>query len=196
MPGFFIPDSDKACLDDNAFKTQSAYAGPDPNMEYARRNRWLIEIFEPFGTVQKGILVYARKCARPSPEIDVITVHHGQDEIYRPGKNRWGPIDFTFYEKADGNSLVNESAERIYKWWAETMIILQQSRHGELANYLKSGSIKMLDGVGRGIWEYRLYECWPIKVTPSELDYGDSQIAEISVTLRFNKAKEITTATI
>lgn len=191
MPGFHIPEAINSCLDDGAFRDRSAYTGPDPNMEYARRNRWLLEFMEPFGMVYDGILVYAHKCTRPTPEIDEVVIHHGQDEIYRPGKNRWNPIDFTFYEKAPGNPpTIDETASLIYKWWAKTTLVLTESRHGELRDYLKNGNLQMLDGSGKMIWEYRLYECWPMKVSPSDLDYADSNIAEITVTLRFNKAKE------
>lgn len=190
MPGFHIPQSAASCLDKDAFQERSTYTGPDPNMEYARRNRWMLEFLEPFGNVYDGILIYAHKCMRPTPEIDEIKIHHGQDEIYRPGKNRWNPVDFTFYEKSPGNPTFDEAAERIYKWWAETTIVLTESKHGELNDYLKNCNLRMLDGVGNKIWEYNLYECWPMKVSPCDLDYSDSNIAEITVTLRFNKAKE------
>lgn len=193
MPGFYIPDSTKACLDDHAFKGVSAYDGPDPNMEYARNNRWLIEFLEPFGNIKDGILVYAHKCARPTPELDEIRIHSGQDEIYRPGKNRWNPIDFTFYEKsptsAEGTT-ADEAAKRIYEWWSNSTLILRQSKHGSIANYLKTAHLQMLDGIGKSIWQYSLYQCWPVKVSPSDLDYADGNIAEITVTLRFSKAKE------
>jgi len=191
MPGFLIPNT-QPC--NEGFKGQSVYEGPDPNMEYARRNRWILEFLEPFGDIKNGILLYAHKCTRPTPEIEEIEIHHGQDVIYRPGKNRWYPIDFTFYEKAhgtgDGPPTEDETARRIYDWWARSMINLTESRHGELDDYLKYGNLQMLDGSGIGIWEYQLYECWPLKVSPSDLDYADSNIAEITVTLRYNKAKE------
>jgi len=192
MPGFYIPGAIESCLDENAFKgSAGSYLGPDPNMEYARNNRWLLEFLEPFGNIQNGILVYAHKCSRPSAEIDEIKIHHGQDEIYRPGKNKWNPVDFTFYEKSPGDEdSYNEAAERIYKWWSDTTIILRESRHGEIRNYLKSCNLQMLDGVGRRIWEYQLYECWPLKVSSSDLDYSDGSISEITVTIRFNKVKE------
>lgn len=190
MPGFNVPNAD-SCLDKDAFKGRSTYVGPDPNMEYARKNRWLLEFLEPFGSIQSGILVYAHKCTRPTVEIDEIQIHNCQDEIYRPGKNRWNPIDFTFYEKAPGDeSLIDEVAERIYKWWGETTIILSGSKHGKPSDYLKNGNLQMLDGTGKTMWEYKLYECWPMKVSPTDLDYSDGSIAEITVTLRFNKAKE------
>lgn len=187
MPGFKIPNV-ISCT-----SRPSTYDGPDIDVEFARTNRWLFEVLPPFGTIKDGILLYAHKCTRPTPEIDQIVIHHGQDEIYRPGKNRWSPIDITFYEKtkslSDIPKLVDEAAERVYKWWSESVLVLRESRHGKQEGF-PNGILKMLDGYGNTIWEYNLYQCWPTKVTPSDLDYADGNIAEITVTIRFNKAKE------
>jgi hypothetical protein len=49
----------------------------------------------------------------------------------------------------------------------------------------------MLDGLGRKVWEYNLYDCWPIKVSPNDLDYSNTALSEISVTMRYNKAEEV-----
>lgn len=191
MPGFNIPSSSASCLDKDAFQGASAYDGPDPNMEYARNNRWLIEFLEPFGSKNNGILLYAHKCSRPSPEIDEIKIHQGQDEIFRPGKNRWSPVEFTFYEKAPGDPVtVDEAAERIYNWWGKIMINLERSIHNDPSDYLKNCTLQMLDGSGNPIWNYYIYECWPMTIKANDLDYSDSNIAEITVTLRYNKAKE------
>jgi hypothetical protein len=146
-------------------------------------------LLEPFGYSDSyGILLFLEKCTRPTLEVDEITIHNAQDEIYRPGKQRWSPIEFTFYEKADDR--VDEVAERIYSWWGQTMIALTRSTHNRVTNYYKSAVLQMLDGVGHPIWSYYLYDCWPQKVSPIELSYSDSDIATITVTLRFNKAEE------
>lgn len=156
-------------------------------------------------------MLFCEKCTRPTPEIDEITIHRGQDEIYRPGKNRWSPIEFTFYEKLSGGHSVsgyygvgnqtNEVAELIYKWWGSeesaysnrhTMINLSTSTQHALGpkSYYKNAQLQMLDGVGKPVWTYFLYDCWPQKISPIDLSYSDSDIATITVTMRFNKAVE------
>lgn len=194
MPGFNIPPlqgAGNAC-DPDSFQEEAAYYGPSTTVETARKHRYKLEILEPFGTEADGILLFCEKCTRPTPEMDEITIHNGQDEIYRPGKQRWNPIEFTFYEKLRGNEgvYVDEAAERIYRWWGETMIDLQRSVHNPIANYYKRAQLQMLDGVGYPVWTYFLYDCWPQKVSPIELAYSDSDIATITVTLRYNKAQE------
>lgn len=184
MPGFNIITAE-GCND--AGVRNSAYNGPDPNVEIARNYRWLLEILSPFGSIRDGILLYAHKCQRPTIEVDEVVIHNSQTEIYRPGKNRWMPIELTFYEKCRGQ--VDEAAQRIYSWWAETMILIEQVKQNNLS-YRKNASLAMLDGAGDTIWQYDLYNCWPIKISPSELDYSDTGLAEITMTLRYDKARE------
>lgn len=192
MPGFLIPQINQNCGGDS-FDRESAYEGPSPNTEFGRKNRWKIEILRGQGFDSlSDILLFANKCTRPSPEIDEIQIHNGQDVIFRPGKHKFNPVEFSFYESTSesGDLSINNVAEKIYKWWAEDMIISGASRHGSLKSYLKNCQLTMLDGVGNQIWSYDLYQCWITKVTPSTLDYSDDSISEITVTMRYNLALE------
>jgi hypothetical protein len=132
------------------------------------------------------------KCTRPTPESDEITIHNGQDEIYRPGKNKWNPVEFTFYEKFRGQpgDFTNDAADKIYRWREETVAVLRESRLAPALVMYRNAELQMLDGVGNSAWTYFLYDCWPQKVTPSDLAYSDTDIATVSVTLRYNKAQE------
>jgi hypothetical protein len=48
----------------------------------------------------------------------------------------------------------------------------------------------MLDGLGNPIWTYYLVNCWPSKITPSDLSYAMTEIADITVTLTYDRALE------
>jgi hypothetical protein len=190
MPGFYIPITDSC-------NEPVPEGGPAHNVETARKNRYLLEVLEPFGTKTTGILIYLAKCTRPGVEMDQVAFHSAQDEIFRPGKNHWKPVELTFYEKLDGSvddqgvgALTNQPAKLIYEWWGKTMINLETGLHNEPAAYLKNCQLNMLDGFGASIWEYHLYDCWPAAVSPSELSYSDGNIAEITVTLRYSKLRE------
>jgi hypothetical protein len=160
--------------------------GVSHTVEIARKHRFKLDILEPLSS--GSTLLFLEKCTRPSPEFEEVTIHNGQDEIYRPGKNKWMPIEFTFYEKLNGN--VNQPVELINKWYADLTAILKESRHTEAQNYYKNAELQMLDGEGDPIWTYFIYDCWPQKVSPSDLAYSDSDLATVSVILRFNKAQE------
>lgn len=212
MPGFDIsqmnsplgPVLSSACHDGAVPYPQKYLPQPTNTTETARRYRYRFETLEPLD--QESLLVYAYKTTRPSVEIDQIVIHNGQDEIYRPGKNRWLPIDITFYERIFGetgeDAMItggyDQPAELIYKWWSETMININKSLHGLIwdstsgvKGYRKPCQLTMLDGLGSSVWAYYLANCWPMKVTPCELGYADTEIADITVTLAYDKAMEM-----
>jgi hypothetical protein len=190
LPGFYIPIVDEC-------KEDVPQGGPPHTVETARTNRYTLEVLEPLGTKTTGVLLFLAKCSRPSVEIDQIAFHAAQDEIFRPGKHHWKAVEFTFYEKLDGSvdddgkgDLTDQPAKMIYEWWAKTMINLDTGLHNDPSTYLKNCQLNLEDGFGDPIWEYHLYDCWPAMVSPSELTYSDSNIAEITVTLRYSKVKE------
>jgi T4-like virus tail tube protein gp19 len=184
MPGFKIIMND-GCGEPANFAEQTNV------VETARKHRYKIEVLEPLGDELTGILLFGYKCTRPNIEFDEITIHNSQDEIFRPGKQHWKPVEFTFYEKLSGESVYhNKTAELIYNWWSSTMMIIEKSLFNEPSVYLKQCQLSMLDGVGDIVWLYNMYNCWPSKISPSDLDYSNAAISEITITLRYDKAVE------
>jgi hypothetical protein len=145
----------------------------------ARQHRWRFQTLDPL----KDILLYAHKSGRPRVEIDRAQLHHGQDVIYFPGKQKWLPIDITFYHVVENV----DAASKIYEWWSTNVISITQSR----VNINKVNCVlQLLDANGSNIYEYTMHGCWPSKVTPDELDYASTKISEITFTLEMDKATE------
>lgn len=192
MPGFNIPLAE-SCHDPEAFVASPAYFGPGYNVETARKHRYLLDILTPLGTAADGLLLFLKHCTRPSPEIDIITIHNAQDEIYRPGKNRWKEVELTFYEtlkgqNIPGNSDIDDTAQRIFIWWSTKVLDLKKSKLQK--DFTFDAQLSMLDGFGNSVWSYHMYRCWPTKVSPSDLSYTDTDIAEISINVRCDKIDE------
>lgn len=184
MPGFAIPGGGGA-----------RNGAPSSLRETARKHRWIFEIEPRQGASrssldQLGFTIYAHKATRPSPEIDAVTIHHSQDEIYTPGKNRWAPIEVSFYEVLGRNG--NITADFIYQWWSRDVLQFTKSRiAGVGGNKIKRRCVlTQLNGYGRAVHCYILYGAWPEKVTPDDLNYDDSAICEITIRLRYDKAAE------
>jgi len=199
MPGFDITINQSSCDDARLLgwrvnELPPGYYGPTHKVEIGRKHRYKFETLSPLGDGADGILFYGHKCGRPTIEVDVIKIHHGQDEIYRPGKQRWIPFDITFYEvyKGDAENMyqTNTTASMMYNWWASTMIDITISLHNDVRDYYKDAILQLLDGSGSKTYEYFLYDCWPSKISPSDLSYSESALTEITVTLCYNKAKE------
>ncbi len=187
MPGFKIPYFPAGCgLADNG-------NGPSAAVETARAHRYQLSILEPMGTQSQGMLLFLEKCNRPAPEFDKIMIHSAQDEIPRPGKIHWRDIELSFYEKLSGEAngmLENQCARLIYEWWSKSMFDIERSLFKAPSSYLKDCELQMIDGDGVPVWTYKLYDCWPLKVSPSDLNYEESNISTITVTLAYARAKE------
>jgi hypothetical protein len=220
MPGFNIPFNsicnEIAGSKEGPYSTKpqaSTNLGliPANTSETARSHRFKFSITFSFangiiGTIG-GIPLFSntildffpKKCGRPSTEVDVITIHQGQDEIFRPGKHHHQPIEVEFYEIAGGGgsnadnpapSMSNVTARSLFKWWRDQTIRYQRSLI-QAPNVLDNTvNIAQLDGIGEDIWNYYLYRTWPSKVTPRDHDYTESAIQTTIVQLTYDKVDE------
>lgn len=199
MPGFNIPlEQYDKCEDNNGGATQPT--GPHTRVaptvnEAARAHRWRVEFkisdsgFE--ARASSSFSTYAKTCQRPSFEVDVITIHHQAEEIYRPGKYRWNPVDITLYELMLGErSYKNKTADEVYTWWTRTIA----NNHRQLSvEKVNAATIKIieLDGSGEPSRTYKLYNCKLIKNSPSDLDHTSSDINTNTLTVKYDYAEEI-----
>ena len=152
---------------------------PGATVETARQHRWKFATLDAL----KEILIYAHKAGRPKVEFDRAHLHHIQDVLLFPGKQKWLPIDISFYHVITNT----DAAYQIYKWWSTKVIDINRSR----INLSKQTcTLEMLNGEGTSIYRYTMYGCWPSKVTPDELDYTSSKISEVTFTLEMDKSKE------
>lgn len=168
MPGFNINGQD---------------SGPSNTVEYSRRNRYLFQAISP---LTSSILVHAFKATRPTPIIDPIVMHHGQDEIKWPGKIRWEPLEITFYQAHDSGS--DKVAEELFNWWANQVIDIKRSRIN--TQFKGNAVLLLLNGNGSPVWQYDIYGIWPKRTAPDSLDWGESGFSTTTVTLEFDKAIE------
>lgn len=181
---------------------------PEYDVETFRKYRYNTTIYNlELGGKTVSPTIYLESVGRPKLEFDKITIHHGQDEIYRPGKSRWAPIVMSFYEVVGAsigtgkNTYSWQVAESIYRWANNklTRFGLQQetnpsNRYSSIqkaSEFYKNVSIVVESGEGYKLREYFLYECWPSSITPSELSYSSNEIAKIELELTYNRADEM-----
>jgi hypothetical protein len=151
---------------------------PSAKIEVARQHRWKFATLDPL----KDILIYAHKSGRPKVTIDKATLHHQQDCVYFPGKEKWSPIDISFYQSID-----NDVAGTIRKWWSVNVVNIATS----VINLTKyTCTLEMLNGRGAAVYRYTMYGCWPSQITPDELDYVSTRISEVTFTLEMDKSTE------
>lgn len=180
MPGFNIPNSTAAGCEG---KKQE---GPKADLETSRDHRWVISICDRL----EKILLHAKKCNRPTVEIDTVTYHYGINEIYKPGKFRIRPVEFTFYSVH--NTSTDMAAKYCFEWWSKhTIDVANNSVAREWAG---SPGIKvvleMLDGKNKTVRKIKMFNCWPEFVSASDPDYTISEISTVTVRLRCDGFEE------
>ena len=189
MPGFKIDISLQDSCSDAGQSKESKYIGGSNVVEVARLCRWSLSL-EPLSGDTDKISIHAFKCSRPIVEFEEITVHHGQEEIYRPGKQKYSPLEVQYYEVLGDSSpgFNNKVGKKLYNWWSAVVTRSRLSNQNSLSDYyLKQGELLELDGNGDEITNYILANVWPLKITPVELDYTNTDLSSTSVTFRYNK---------
>lgn len=171
MPGFNITSANSG-----------TGSGPSATTESTRSHRWKFT-FLGIGSLDQ-VVMYALSCQRPTIEIDNIPFHYKQTVAYLPGKHKWNPISVKFYEMLDG---VN-TASKIFTYWANGVISIDTNTINP--KFAGRASISTLDGAGSEQYYYTLYNVWPGKIEPSELDYSNSTLATIQVTLNYDAVEE------
>jgi len=163
--------------------------GPNATIETVRTHRWRFE-FPQIRRLEQVVL-YAMSCQRPTPQIDMITMHNGQTQIHMPGKYKWNPINAKFYERADRGAAVQTSTRDIFMYWAHGgNSVVDFTSNTVNKQFRAIAKIFLDDGVGRPVHIYTLKNIWPQKITPSELNYTSSEIATIQVTFVYDSADE------
>ena len=167
MPGFQI--------------TASGGKGPRNTVETRRNHRWLWEVL---GDVSTDVLILLQKAQRPKFVNEEPELHHNQEKAYFIGKQGWEPITMSFYD-AEQNP---NSAKAIWEWLNVGNIIPSANVSPPL-QYKKEGSLQMIDGMGVPTETWRIHGCWPKEVGYSDLDYTNTEIALVEVTLRYDRAE-------
>lgn len=188
MPGFSVqsPKPSASCSDAfiGTLNDKQLKSGPQLTTDTARSYRYY---FECYMGSDINLFLMLEKCGRPTLEQDKMVIHYQTEEIYRPGKYRWAPINMVFYEQVKDR--FNVIADMMYKWRSK-IIDFDNSVINTVDNYYSQGMLSMTDGYDEPIWNYRLYDCWPSKITPSEMDYSASNICKMDIELSYNKAEE------
>ena len=172
MPGFNISGLEK----------NSPSATAEPFFTY----RWSIFFNEIQGL--KNVVMYAMSCQRPSVEFDRTQMHNKQNHLNLPGKHKWNPIVVKFYEIVD----ISTPTE-IFSYWTGSGAggLLDLNTNTLRKKFSTKASIYLEDGQGSHVHTYSLYNVWPCKIDPSELDYTNSNVSTVSVTLSYDNADEL-----
>ena|SRR3990167_486053 len=143
--------------------------------EGKRKFRWILEI--------NGIDSFMCKTAsRPTMTWEVTTIDWINSKRYLAGKHEFETLAVTLYDP-----IAPSGAQQVMEW-VRLNFELVSGRSGYADFYKRDITLKMLDPVGTVVEVWDIKGAWPENVTMGDLDYASSDMAEISLTIRFDIA--------
>jgi len=146
--------------------------------EPKKKNRWLIRFPSELG-IQEWWLATA---ARPTITQNEVKIPFLNTSTWVIGRFEWETIDVTFRDP------IGPSAAQAIMEWVRLHSESITGRQGYAAGYKKNVFIEMLDPTGVVIEKWQLMETMCTNVNFGDLSMDDDGIAEITATLRFDRA--------
>jgi hypothetical protein len=139
------------------------------------KNRFIMQI--------DGINAYLiRAMNRPSIESEDVQLEHMNTTRYVKGKSRWQPLEITLYD-----AIVPSAAQQVIEW----IRLGHESvtgRDGYSDFYKKDVTFNLLGPVGDVVEEWELKGTFIQSANFGDLNFGDTEPVEITLTLRYDYA--------
>ena len=147
-----------------------------PNsFEPKRKNRWILMI--------EGLDAYLMKTAsRPTITTDEIEVPFINARRYLAGISKFNTIPVTLHDP-----IAPSGAQQAMEW-IRTCYESVSGRAGYADFYKRDIQLKLLDPVGTVVELWDIKGAWCTEINFGELSYEGGELAEISMTIRFDNA--------
>lgn len=146
--------------------------------EPKKKNRWLLTFPSDLG-IQQWWLASA---SRPSITQNEVEIPFLNTSTWVLGRFIWEPIDVVFRDP------IGPSASQAIMEWVRLHSESITGRQGYAAGYMRPVELEMLDPTGVVIEKWLLDGTMLTNVSFGDLSMDDDGIAEITATLRFNRA--------
>ena len=157
-----------------------------------RKFRFIVQITS-IGT-DGGTLWYAKTATKPSFQIGAAEHSYLNHKFYYPGGVTWQDVSITLVDPVDPNigmtlaSIVELSGYNPpgATFDAESLATISK---GKAVSSLGQVTITQLDGEGRGIENWTLWNAFITELKFGDLEYGSDDILELSITLKYDWAR-------
>ncbi len=163
------------------FKINGTGGEADSKVESNRKHRWRFTSIS--GALDKES-VYLSSAQRPHVIVDEAIMHHDQEQVYFAGKHHWEPITLVFYDVYTGGA---NTSSKIWEWFNKAVKVPSASADVPSA-YKKDSTLEMTKADGSVQETWKIYNSWAIDVNYNDLDYGNSEIATIDVSMKYDRA--------
>jgi hypothetical protein len=144
--------------------------------------------------------------SRPSPRAIVERVWNYVNYINVPLRQEYDTITAVFYELFDDTAArvvdysdpdapvtsmyTSITAKQIFSWWTNTVFdVYELKTHHPIARK-STVVIEQLDGYGKKVWSYKLFNCYPMTLIPGTLDNKSGDIAKYEIMLSYDACSQ------
>lgn len=182
MPGFVIDGGGDA----NRINRLNASA----TVESRRKHRWYFSILAGGAGVNgpEQSRVYLQSAQRPHSVTEEAVMHHDEEQAYFAGKYHWEPISLVFYDVTSAGGGNADASSEIYRWLNNCVNIYNAAVSFPSA-YKKDSLLVMTLGNGTNSELWYMYHCWPIDINWNDLDYTNTEIQTIDVSMKYDRAE-------
>lgn len=132
---------------------------------------------------------FVKLASRPNYTVEETQIDFLNGRTWIPGKISWETINVTYYDVAT-NANVN-----LWKWLASVYDFNDAIQSNQATvrggpnrpGYAGTGILTMYDGCGNTIEIWTLSDVWPTSINFGDLDYSNSETADIELTLRYSQ---------
>jgi hypothetical protein len=157
-----------------------------PDIVFKRKFRYTFELFG-FCDNQQNIVPehFVKVAARPNLEVEETEINHLNARTWIPGKATWQTITVTYLDVA------NQDMSSLWDWLATVYDFTDpiNLRQGERRDWNATGVLSMYDGCGTLLEAWQMQRVFPTGIDFGDVDYSSSDIAEISLTIRYSDVK-------
>jgi hypothetical protein len=146
--------------------------------EPLKKNRWLMRFPAELGIQQWWL----QSASRPSIEQAEVEIPFLNTSVWVLGRFTWQPIDVVFRDA------IGPSTSQAIMEWVRLGSESVTGRQGYAAGYKKDIELEMLDPTGVVVQKWQLQGTMLTNVGFGDLDMSDDGIADITATLRFDRA--------
>lgn len=142
--------------------------------EPLRKNRWVLRFPSDIG-ISEWML---KSASRPSITTKETQIPFINTETYVAGRYNWENIQCTLRDP------IAPSASQAIMEWVRLCSESVTGRQGYAAGYKRDLELEMLDPTGVCVQKWVIKNAWISTANFGTLDYGDDELADITITLR------------
>jgi hypothetical protein len=158
------------------------------NILIKRKFRWTLELLDPSTCATIVQPQFVKVAARPNLSVEETEIDFLNNKMWVPGKTNWEEMTITYY----GISTNDQNTKDLWEFLAWQYNNPQSPFPKDLLSQATNpcdSILKLYDGCGNVMEEWKMSNCSITAINFGELDYTSSEEVTIELTMRYSKVE-------